>query len=472
MPDIEASKRGKRVLRNHSAATFACMVLALTCIIVLGVWGAVRDVRRERESLLQAEIAELRSHAERSVHHLERDLAAWTSKPSLKDLGKPAWLIAHWKADILPEEKWAYAAVEDQDHTLVAHTNPSLEGARLPVEWYQRVVRIVGNDVVETQLPQLTEARPAFDLRLPINVNGRAAGVYHAALSVQWFDRAAATAEKSEIFGWMVVVGGVVLVVLVAIASLYFITRQAAALERRLDLADVRRIADLSQLIVGLAHEVRNPLNAIRLNLHAMERVHRGEARLPDDEITAIVRESVWEIGRVSSLISEMLGYARSEAPRADNVDLNAEVRGALDLVKQVMEDHHVAVVARLAPEPMRVSIDRARLRQIMLNLLNNAREAVGKGGRIEVAVSRCGGSVELIVSDNGPGVPEVSRHRIFEPFFSTKEVGIGLGLALVKKFIDESGGSIVYDASRDSGGCFVVRLPEVSVTRIQEAVA
>jgi two-component system sensor histidine kinase HydH len=460
------------MLRNHSIATFMCMALALTCIVVLGVWGAVRDVRRSRESLLQAEIAEISSHAERTVRHIERDLAERKIKPSLKDLREAAWLRSHWNSDIFPEEKWAYAAVEDENHTLVAHTNPALEGNRLPREWYRRIVPIAGSDVVDTHLPELTEGRPAFDLRLPITFNGRPAGIYHSALSAEWFDRTATVAEELELFGWLVVVAGVVLVVLLAIASLYIITRQAAALQRRVDLADVRRIAELSQLIVGLAHEVRNPLNAIRLNLHAIERVHLGEARLPDEEFTAIVRESVWEIGRVSSLMSEMLGYARSEPPRVEEVDLNVEVRGALDLVKHVMEDHHVAVVARLAAEPRYVRIDRARLRQIMLNLLNNAREAVGKGGRVEIAVNRSGRSVELVISDNGPGVPAAYRHRIFEPFYSTKEVGIGLGLALVKKFIDESGGNIAYDASQESGGCFVVRLPEVRAAVKQELIS
>lgn len=472
MRRIETANSGIRVLRNQSLATFACMVLALTCIIVLGIWGGVRDLRRGRESLLQAKIAEMRSHAERTVNHIERDLAERETQAGLKELGSAEWLVAHWKEDILPHEKWAYAAVEDRNHTLVAHTNPALAGSQLPSEWYDHIVPMSGSDVVRTRLPALTEGRPVFDLRLPINVNDRLAGTYHAALSVEWFDRTAAAAEKSEVFGWVVVVGGVVLVVLVAIASLYFITRQAAELQRGLDLADVRRITELSQLIVGLAHEVRNPLNAIRLNLHAIERVHRGEARLPDDEITAIVRESVWEISRVSSLISEMLGYARSEPPRVEEMDIHAEVRGALDLVKQVMEDHHVAVVARLAPDPIWVLIDRARFRQIMLNLLNNAREAVGKGGRIEISVSRSGCSVELIVSDNGPGVPAGSQHRIFEPFYSTKDVGIGLGLALVKKFVDESGGSIVYDGRCDSGGRFVLRLPEASAARAEERIA
>lgn len=455
--------RGRRqMLRNYSIATFGSMAAALICIVVLGTWGAVRDLRRSRDSLLQAEVAEMQSHAERTVRHIERDLLEGRIGPDLHGLHQVPWLVAHWKTGIIPEEKWAYAAVEDVHHRIIAHSHPSLDGGLLPSEWYQRVLPMAGSDVVETSLPALTSGRPAFDMRLPIVMNGRAIGAYHAALSADWFDAAVAAEEEYALFGWIVVVGGVALVVLVAIGSLYLITRQAAALQHGLDVADVRRITELSQLIVGLAHEVRNPLNAIRLNLHAIGRVHRGEARLPDEEVAGIVRESVWEIGRVSALIGEMLGYARSEPPRAESVDLNAEVRGALDLVKHVMEENQVAVVARLTAEPLYACIDRGRLRQILLNLLNNAREAVGKGGRVDVEVNRAGGAVELVVSDNGPGVPAAQRHRIFEPFYSTKEVGIGLGLALVKKFAEESGGSAAYGAGQESGGRFIVRLAEV----------
>jgi two-component system sensor histidine kinase HydH len=472
MQSVDVATNGRRMLRNHTIATFICMAVALTCIAGLGVWGAARDLRRDREALLRAEIAEIQSHAERTVRNIERCLVEGKIGPDFSRLEEQPWLVGHWKTEIVAEEKCSYAAVEDTNHRIVAHTNASREGGRLPNEWYQRVVPIAGSNVVETSVPELTDGHGAFDLRLLITLNNAVVGVYHAGLDADWFERAATAQRAESLFGWIVVVGGVVLVVLVATGSLYVITRQAAALQRRLDRADLRRVTELSQLIVGLAHEVRNPLNAIRLNLHAIQRVHRGEASLPQEELSSIMRESVWEISRLSALIGEMLGYARSEPQREEVVDLNAEIHGALDLVKHVMEDHHVAVVARLGSEPRYIRIDRARLRQILLNLLNNAREAVGKGGRIEIFVNRSGRSVELVVSDNGPGVPAAHRHHIFEPFYSTKELGIGLGLALVKKFIDEGGGNITYDASQTSGGCFVVRLPEARVPVKQEIVS
>jgi signal transduction histidine kinase len=135
------------------------------------------------------------------------------------------------------------------------------------------------------------------------------------------------------------------------------------------------------------------------------------------------------------------------------------------------MEDYHIAVVVHFAPEPLQAWIDRDRLRQILLNLLNNAREATGKGGRIEVDVSRIDDSLEMAVSDNGPGIPLEQRQRIFEPFYSTKEVGIGLGLTLVKRFVNESGGSIEYDDDHGGGSRFVVRLPAAGAPLKQEVV-
>lgn len=456
----EGSVERKRMFRRSSAASFLSLAAAMACIVSLGIWGAVRDLTRIRDSLLNGEIAEMKSHAERTVRNIESALVA-KKIDGVNHLHDGEGLLNHWKTGILKTEKWSYAAVEDANRAIVAHSNPALEGGQLASDWYERVVPVVGSDVVETRFLALTGGQHVFDMRLPIVFNGQTVGVYHAGLDADWFEAAVAADQEHALIGWTIVVGGTALVVLLAVGSLYLITRQAAALQHRLDRADFRRVSELSQLIVGLAHEVRNPLNAIRLNLHAIGRVHRGEARLADDEMAAILRESVWEIGRVSALIAEMLGFARSEPPCLEVVDLNVEVRGALDLVKNVMEDHHVAVVARLPAGPHFVRIDRGRLRQVLLNLLNNAREAVGKGGRIEIEVSRDGGDLLIVASDNGPGVPVAQRGRIFEPFYSTKELGIGLGLALVKRFVEESGGSIVYDTEHETGSRFLIRIPE-----------
>jgi signal transduction histidine kinase len=448
----------RHLLPRYTTAAFCCLAAALVCILGLGTWGALRDIERRRTSLLQSEIAEIKSHSERTVRYLEGLLVEGAMKPDFTGLP----VIPHWQRMILAEEKWTHAAIEGAEGNIIAHSNPALIGQKLSGRWYERVVPLAGSDIVETRFVGLTEGRPAYDIRLPISYDGRPVGTYHSGMSADWFQRRVAAECEYTLFGWTVVVGGTALVVLLAVGSLCLITRQAAALQHRLDLADLQRASELSQFVAGLAHEVRNPLNAVRLNLHAIGRVHRGEAQLPDAEVDIMIRESAREIGRVAAMIHEMLGYARSEPSRDETIDLQAEIRSTVDLVKQAMEDHHIALVIRMPSEPLWVRIDRSRLRQILLNLLNNSREAVGKGGKIEIDVVRARGGVELAVADNGPGVPPAQRGRIFEPFYSTKDIGIGLGLAMVRKFVDESDGNIVYDSLDGTGGRFLIRLPEV----------
>jgi two-component system sensor histidine kinase HydH len=125
------------------------------------------------------------------------------------------------------------------------------------------------------------------------------------------------------------------------------------------------------------------------------------------------------------------------------------------------MEGSDIQVVARLPDEKLHVYIDRNRLRQITLNLLNNAREAIGTGGRIEISIERQDKSIVVEVNDTGPGVPKGERQRIFDPFYSTKQLGTGLGLPLVRRFVEEAGGSIEYVERPQGGACFRLTLRE-----------
>ncbi|HUY35065.1 MAG TPA: HAMP domain-containing sensor histidine kinase [Pirellulales bacterium] len=285
-------------------------------------------------------------------------------------------------------------------------------------------------------------------------------GAYHSGLSTDWLAANLRAGASRVALGWTVVIGGMVLVLLVVAFSLRRVGWQAADLQRRLDQADLRRATELSQLIIGLAHEIRNPLNAVRLNLYAIGKMHRREAALADDEIADVLHQSASEIERIDLLMREMLGYARAEPHDAEDVDLGAAVRDMLGLLRRALDDEQVTVETRWPDEPARVRIAPSRLRQILLNLLNNAREAMGPGGRIEVEAAAGPGCWELIVSDDGPGVPAAQRQSVFLPFYSTKALGLGLGLSLVKKYTEEGGGQIHCETRPGGGGRFRVRLP------------
>jgi signal transduction histidine kinase len=175
-----------------------------------------------------------------------------------------------------------------------------------------------------------------------------------------------------------------------------------------------------------------------------------------------IIRETNQEIERVEGLMRILLGYARPDQPHNENLDIRQEVQATLTFLGPVLERSEILVRVRFPDSSTFVNIDRDRLRQIVINLVNNAKDATGAGGLVEVTIGAQQNWVELAVADDGPGVPVVDRERIFEPFYSTKEMGTGLGLAIVRRYVEDVGGTIACQANAPRGARFVIRLPEV----------
>jgi signal transduction histidine kinase len=225
-------------------------------------------------------------------------------------------------------------------------------------------------------------------------------------------------------------------------------------LHESIKLTRARRFAELGQLMAGIVHEIRNPLNAMRLNLHVLSRRQEVETPAPEEH-GEIIRETNYEIERVEGLLRILLGYARPDNPRNEILDVRSEVQATLTFLRPLLERAEILVKATFPEQPALVVMDRDRFRQILLNLINNAREAMDVGGCIQIQVKSLGEKVEVVVADDGPGVPFSHRERIFEPFFSTKELGTGLGLAIVRRFVEEGGGSIVCEANPAQGALF-----------------
>lgn len=223
-------------------------------------------------------------------------------------------------------------------------------------------------------------------------------------------------------------------------------------------LMQAQRDAAWGEAARRMAHEIKNPLTPIQLS------AERLEAKLADrlegparDILTRATATIVGQVNAMKGLVDAFAQYARLPSPKIQRLDINALVHEVIHLYEE-----SARVDAVLAERLPSVAGDPALLRQVLVNLIKNAQEAVGEGTTPHIRVHTLlhGEHVDLCVEDNGPGFPEELRGRMFEPYATTKPKGTGLGLAVVKKIVEEHHGSITV-SNMDNGGAQVcVRLP------------
>jgi signal transduction histidine kinase len=224
------------------------------------------------------------------------------------------------------------------------------------------------------------------------------------------------------------------------------------------------RLAAIGRIAAQITHEIRNPLSSISLNAEELGERAPAARELCD----AIVRE----VDRLTGITEEYLRFARLPRPQLQRADLNETIRDLLDFVRPELEAAGVEVTVSLSPGLPRVLADVAQLRQLLLNLLRNAREAMPSGGELRVASRSTEGWVDIEVKDGGPGIPPERMSRIFDPFFTTKARGTGLGLAMAQEIAQEHGGQLSCDSAVGQGTTFTLRLPASSAVELPAAAA
>jgi signal transduction histidine kinase len=200
------------------------------------------------------------------------------------------------------------------------------------------------------------------------------------------------------------------------------------------------RLASLGTMAAGLAHEIKNPLNAAHLQLTLAQR-RLGRAGGADVEGARAAAELVGgEMHRLAALVEEFLQFARPQALRLARGDLKAAAESVVQLLEP--ETSGAGIEVKLDGNAVQADFDHERVKQVVLNLVRNAVEATGRGGHVGVHVGRKDGMALLQVEDDGPGIQPPDA-PIFEPFFTTKENGTGLGLAIIHRIVSDHGGEI-----------------------------
>lgn len=231
-------------------------------------------------------------------------------------------------------------------------------------------------------------------------------------------------------------------------------------------LVQATRLAAIGQLASAIGHELRNPLGVIT-NAHYLLRTELERHDAGPDAIRHL-RTAEREVGASTLIVSDLLDYARAREPVTSRVD----VPDLIDEVQSVMPAPPEITVTRSdASDLPRVGADRDQLRQVLLNLLSNAYEAMSDGGEVTITTAAADGTVRVSVGDTGMGMDEETRTQLFEPFFTRKTKGIGLGLSVVKRIVDAHHGRILVESEPDNGTTFTIELPAADMDSQGEVI-
>jgi two-component system, NtrC family, sensor histidine kinase HydH len=220
----------------------------------------------------------------------------------------------------------------------------------------------------------------------------------------------------------------------------------------------MERFMRLGTLAAGLHHEIKNPLSALSLHVQLLEERLEGQA---DDETAENLGVLKTEVTRIVGVLESFRDYASNEKINQTPTDITALVRQTVDLIRPKAQQQGIQLVVRVPDVGLpTISSDATRLEQVFLNLVMNALEEMHDSGTLSVSVASDEGRIVIEVSDTGHGIPDNIRSRIYDPYFTTKSNGTGMGLAVCDKIIRQHGGQINVDTG-PSGSTFRISLPE-----------
>jgi PAS domain S-box-containing protein len=255
------------------------------------------------------------------------------------------------------------------------------------------------------------------------------------------------------------------------------------ARQKTFEAIESERIASLTLLAASVAHEIGNPLNALHIHLQLMSREIAKLRNLPPpvlgrpsrraqpppigidvsetaQKLERYVNVAKGEITRLDYIITQFLQAIRPSPPQLKMASLNDAVQEALNLLRPELENRGLSVHEKLAARLPSSPLDSGQIQQVMVNLVKNAMQAMTKGGTLTLESGETPDAVWVSVSDTGGGIPQDQINRIFEPFYTTKKKGTGLGLMIVQRIVRQHGGRIELESRVGEGTMFRVWLP------------
>jgi two-component system, NtrC family, sensor kinase len=435
------------VLGSHEPMVLTCaaLTLALLAVILIPTFQEALETRVHRAlfpSLYDYRLR-LRQLAASLVHVLDQGQL-------VKELGESL-------TDILDVDSCCIFARDEQTRRLMRVYPPGGEPEGMPEDAARSIDSLseaaLTSELTVESTPAATFFRSrAWEVALPLRIDQRLTGFV-----------ALGRNRDFRIFS------GEDLQLLGAVAAGASVALENASLSRQLRRSEqvlerANQLSSLGMLAAGIAHEIRNPLVAVKTFLDLLPQ------RLDDREFLTQFRDlSLSELRRVTDLITDLLALGKSKTADRREIEIAPTLEPVLRLMESSARKRQVAVNVRLAPNLPAIWGDSDQLKQIALNLLLNAIESSAPGSPVALEVRALRDVVVLEVRDHGAGIPADQLETIFHPFFTTKESGTGLGLALVHQMIVEHGGQITVESVIGHGTTFRVTLPRAQQMRLAE---
>lgn len=242
-----------------------------------------------------------------------------------------------------------------------------------------------------------------------------------------------------------------------AVLILRDVTRERESESRTIE---SERLQAITLLAAGVAHEIGNPLNSLTIHLQLLDRELAGEGAVDREEMKEMVAVARREVERLDQIITQFLRALRPSRPALERASVPEILEEALGFLRHEIKDRDVLVEVDVPDDLPTALVDRAQIKQACFNVIRNAIQAMSHGGVLRITLSSDDRFVILAFTDTGPGIPADDLGAIFEPYFTTKSDGTGLGLMIVQRIVRDHGGEIEVRSEPNTGTTFTLYLP------------
>lgn len=436
--------------------------LPLVLLVVVGII-ALRSAHQKQRDTFQSAVSEQRTQLIRVATKIEMALDSTGPSTDWEPLQADQRVRAKWLPSLLTSDQTLYAAIVEPTGRILFHSDLKSEGQPIGIAWYDEIIPAADFSVVKVTAGPLSQGQSAFDVRVPIQHADHLLGEIHSGLSVDKLDIVLNGVYWAVLRGFLFPAG---IALVTAILAYYALAQLVIANEhchRLTTTTAVMHARELEQIAAGLAHEIRNPLHAIRINLHVLSKLNTPKTQLSPEDLASTVSSSSAEVERVEQIIRDLLRFSIPDPGKPVPLNLVTELQATVNLMREDLKRKEIELVVAEPLPASWVTVDSAIFRQILVDLLTFSENNAGARGRIDVVVTHQGPDCELEIRDHGTTLSESQRLHLFEPFQSPQKTGSSLGLALARSSVEQAGGSILCVENFPQGNRILLKFPRLN---------